>query len=78
VIKSVLIFNNEAKEFSHGAGPIAIKTLLDINVEIIGLHDVGVGSGELLNEKSIRYFKLRSGIRVLAGLEAILKKIYKE
>ena len=78
VIRNVLILNNDAKAFSQGAGPAAIKILLDNNVEIIGFHDIGIGSRGLLDEKGIRYFKLRSGIKVADALDVVLKKIFKD
>jgi predicted Fe-Mo cluster-binding NifX family protein len=77
IIKKVLILNNDAKTFSHGAGPVAVKILLDYDVNFVGLHEIGVGSMGLLDEKGIRYVKLRSGIKVEDALEVVLKKIFK-
>ena len=74
-ICNVSIIYNEAKNFSHGSGPVAIKILMDRGVSIVATADIGVGSKELLKEKGIRLIKIKSGITVQKALETVLKEI---
>ena len=71
--KIVEILKNEAVDFSHGAGPILIKTLIDKGVDIVVGPNIGVGTQELMKEKKIRFLKFKPGIKVSEIISNILK-----
>ena len=60
-VRNVKIIDNEAKGFSHGAGPIAIKILLDHGVRVIISPQIGSGIKELLKEKNIKFINVDAG-----------------
>jgi predicted Fe-Mo cluster-binding NifX family protein len=43
-IINVSILENPALAYAHGAGPIAIKTLIDDGVEVVIANELGVGA----------------------------------
>ena len=67
--------DNEAKDFSHGAGPVAIKLLLDNNVGYIAAPEVGVGTMELIREKGLKLYIVEAGEKVLNELKRIFPNI---
>jgi len=76
-IRDIQIIDNEAKTFSHGAGPVAIKILLDHGVEAVVTHEIGVGSMKLLEEKGIRLYRVDSGVKVREALNIISSELRK-
>lgn len=68
------IFENEAISFSHGAGPILIKVLLDRKVDIAIGPKVGIGTRELLKEKRIKFLEYSPGIKVSEIIQNILEE----
>ena len=69
-IISVSVLENPALSYSHGAGPIAIKTLIDDGVELVIANELGIGASEILEQHNIDYIKAKPGINV----EEIIKK----
>ncbi len=69
-IISVNVLENPALPYSHGAGPIAIKTLIDEGVELVIANELGVGASEILEQHKIGYIQAKPGINV----EEIIKK----
>ena len=52
-ITELKILDNLAKNYQHGAGPIAVKMLLDEGVEVVVADKLGVGASELLKQHNI-------------------------
>ena len=48
-IIGVSVLENPAIFYSHGAGPIVIKTLIDDGVEVVLANELGVGASEILD-----------------------------
>jgi predicted Fe-Mo cluster-binding NifX family protein len=71
-IISVSVVENPALSYSHGAGPIAIKTLIDDGVEMVIANELGIGASEILEQHNIGYIKAKPGIKV----EEIIKKVF--
>jgi predicted Fe-Mo cluster-binding NifX family protein len=69
-IKDVKILENPAKSYEHGAGPIAVKMLVDHGVNMIIAGKLGIGASSLLEQHNIKKVSTNTGIRVK---EAILK-----
>ncbi len=68
----VEIFENPAKRFSHGAGPIFVYILLERNVNVVIGPEVRIGTKEMLREAGIKYLKYKPGMRVRDVLEKLL------
>ena len=60
-ITSVSVLENPALSYSHGAGPIAIKTLIDDGVEMVIANELGVGASEILKQHNIAYSSAKPG-----------------
>lgn len=69
------VIKNEAVDFSHGAGPIFVRTLIDKNIDIVIGVEIGVGTKELLEEKKIRFIKFKLGTKVSEIVTSIIKEI---
>jgi predicted Fe-Mo cluster-binding NifX family protein len=63
-ILSVSVLDNPALSYSHGAGPIAIKTLIDDGVEVVIADELGVGASEILRQHNILYIQAKPGTKV--------------
>jgi len=61
---SVNILDNPALSYSHGAGPIAIKTLIDEKVKLVIANELGVGASEILQQHDVLYLKAEQGDNV--------------
>ena len=69
-IITVKVLENPALSYAHGAGPIAIKTLIDDGVEVVVANELGVGASEILGQHHIRYIQAKPATK--AG-EAVKK-----
>jgi predicted Fe-Mo cluster-binding NifX family protein len=63
-ILGVRVLYNPALSYSHGAGPIAIKTLIDDGVEVVIANELGVGASEILQQHNISYIQAKPGTNV--------------
>ena len=71
---NVKVMENPAISYSYGAGPIAVKTLVDMGVTAIAASEFGVGASTLLDQKNIKKFKVKAGIPVKEAVGAVLKE----
>lgn len=74
-IVDVKVVENPAISYSHGAGPIAVKTLVDMGVNAIVASELGIGVSMLLDQKNIRKFKVKAGVPVREAVGLILKEL---
>jgi predicted Fe-Mo cluster-binding NifX family protein len=58
------VLKNPAISYSHGAGPIAIKTLIDDGVEMVIADELGIGASEILENHNIKYVSAKPGTNV--------------
>ena len=72
-IASVSVLENPALSYSHGAGPIAIKTLIDNGVELVIANELGVGASEILEQHNIIYMQAKPGINVEETIKNALR-----
>ena len=71
-ILSVNVLENPAASYSHGAGPIAIKTLIDDGVEVVIANELGVGASEILEQHNIGYVQAKPCIKVEEAIKNAL------
>jgi predicted Fe-Mo cluster-binding NifX family protein len=60
-ITNVSMLENPSRSYAHGAGPIAIKTLIDNGVEVVIATEIGVGASEILKQHNIIYIQAKPG-----------------
>ena len=76
-IISVYILDNPASSYKHGSGPIVVKTLIDLNVNVVLAAELGLGASELLNYHNIRVILVKPNTKVADAIKenlAILEK----
>lgn len=61
---NVTIFENSARSYDHGAGPIAVKLLVDERVEVLLSNKLGIGAAELLKQHNIKHMLVKPNVRV--------------
>jgi len=77
-IVSLSVLENPALSYAHGAGPIAIKTLIDDKVEVVISNELGVGASELLWQHSVLYVQAKPGTNVGTAVKEVLHTLNKE
>jgi predicted Fe-Mo cluster-binding NifX family protein len=72
-IIDIEIVENSATSYHHGAGPIAVKTLIDKGVNIVLANELGFGASELLKQHNVKFFPVKPGKRVEDVIKNLLK-----
>jgi predicted Fe-Mo cluster-binding NifX family protein len=72
-IIGVSVLENPALSYSHGAGPIVIKTLIDDGVETVIANELGVGASEILKQHNIIYIQAKPGTNVRETIKHTLR-----
>ena len=76
-ITGVTILENSAVSYHHGAGPIAVKMLVDEGVEVVLANELGIGASELLKQHNITIIPVKPGTNVGDATKKALRT-YKE
>ncbi|MBN1784445.1 MAG: NifB/NifX family molybdenum-iron cluster-binding protein [Candidatus Bathyarchaeota archaeon] len=63
-ISGVTILENSAVSYHHGAGPIAVKMLVDAGVQIVLANELGIGASDLLKQHNITFMSAKPGTNV--------------
>ncbi len=71
------IIDNPALSFRFGAGPILVKVLLDLGVDVAVGSEFGPGAGELLRDHGVTTVLLRPGTKVSDAARAALDEYKK-
>ena len=71
-IVGVKVLDNPALAYSHGAGPIAIKTLEDDGARMIIADELGFGASEILQQHNITHIQAKPGTNVGKAVEQAL------
>jgi predicted Fe-Mo cluster-binding NifX family protein len=73
-ITGVTILENSAVAYHHGAGPIAVKMLVDEGVEVVLANELGIGASELLKQHNITIIPVKPGTNVRDAAKKALRK----
>ena len=68
------IIENPALPYEHGAGPIAVKELVDSKVDKVIGPQLGHGASSILEHHSIKINLAQGGIKVAQAIEDSLKE----
>ena len=71
-ITGVTILENSAASYHHGAGPIAVKMLVDEGVEVVLANELGIGASELLKQHNITITPVKPGTNVEEAIKKAL------
>lgn len=70
-VKNVKVVDSPAASYEHGAGPIVVKMLADMNVGVVVAGEFGLGTSVLLKDKNIRVAKVEAGTNVSRAVSIV-------
>jgi len=73
-VKDVHVVDNPASLYDYGSGPVAVKTLADLKVNVVVANELGVGALGLLEHHNIRKIPAKPGTRVADIIKEALMK----
>jgi predicted Fe-Mo cluster-binding NifX family protein len=71
-IENVKVHENPAVSYQHGAGPIVVKMLVDLNVNVVIAPEFGPGASTLLEQHNIEKIYMKAGTVVGEAVRKIL------
>ena len=74
-IMSTRTLENSAASFHHGAGPIAVKMLVDEGVNVVLANELGFGASELLKQHNIDFMHTKPCTKVEIAIKQALQKL---
>jgi predicted Fe-Mo cluster-binding NifX family protein len=77
-VKNVQVVDNPASSFDYGSGPVAVKTLADLKVNLVVVAELGLGASGLLAHFNIKKISVESKIRVADVIKETLIKLKKD
>ena len=72
-VKSVEVVQNPAVSYTHGAGPIVVKMLVDLGVKMVISGELGPGASALLEQHNVRMVTVKPGIKVSKAIKEAFK-----
>jgi predicted Fe-Mo cluster-binding NifX family protein len=74
-VKNVRIIDNPAAFYDYGSGPVAVKTLADLEVNCAMAAELGPGAAGLLDHHNIRKISVKANIKVADAIKENLAKL---
>jgi predicted Fe-Mo cluster-binding NifX family protein len=72
-ITNVEIIQNTAASYKHGAGPLTVKTLIDLGVTTVMASEFGPGVSMLLEQFNVTRIKVKSDTPVADAIKVFLE-----
>lgn len=76
-IKNIKVLENPAVSYQHGAGPIVMKMLIDLEVNTVIAAEFGPGVSTLLDQHNITKITVDAGTTVKESIKGTLYKVQK-
>lgn len=76
-VRNVRVIDNPAATYKHGSGPVAVKTLVDLGVDLVLAAELGPGASELLEHHNIKRISVKPNIKVADAVKEILAESLK-
>ena len=77
-IEKVKVIENPALSYEHGAGPIAVKELVDSKVDLVIAPPLGHGASSILEHHSVTTILAKAGTKVAQAVNDALKELQKK
>ena len=74
----VKVIENPAKSYIHGAGPIVVKELIDMGVDLVLAYELGKGAEGLLKQHNIGHIPVMPKSKVRETVELAIHSLKKE
>lgn len=68
-ITDIKILDNEAATYHHGAGPLAVKMLVDNDVTLVFSNKLGLGASELLKQHCVEHIAVKPNTKIVDILQ---------
>ncbi len=73
-VKNVQVIDNPAASYEHGAGPVTVKMLADLNVDLVVTAELGPGALTLLEQHNIKKASVKPNTKVADSIKEALSK----
>ncbi len=73
-VQKVRVIDNPALHYKCGAGPIAVKTLVDLGINLVVAPQLGRGAQSLLEQHDIETILKRKGTKVAEVVNDVLEE----
>ena len=70
-VKTVEVLQNPAVSYKHGTGPIVVKMLIDLGVNVVLAKELGPGSSALLEQHHVTIIPIKPGISVSEAIKKV-------
>jgi predicted Fe-Mo cluster-binding NifX family protein len=74
-IHDVKIKKNKALKYTQGTGPIVMKNLKDLGVDLILTGQIGPGAKTLIDISGIKFQKVKAGTQVFKAVKKMLDEL---
>ena len=74
-VKGVQVLQNPAASYRFGAGPIVVKTLADLKVNVVVASELGPGASTLLDEQKIIKVIVKTHTSVSEAIKAAAAQV---
>ena len=74
-VKNVQVIDNPAASYEYGSGPVAVKTLADLKVNLVMATEFGPGASGLLEQHNIKKASAKFNTKVSESIKQALSKI---
>lgn len=71
-IQLLKVIENPALPYKHGAGPIAVKELVDSKVNLVIAPQLGIGASSILEHHNVRSTLAEPGTEVIEAIRHVL------
>ncbi|MGQ9723409.1 MAG: NifB/NifX family molybdenum-iron cluster-binding protein [Candidatus Jordarchaeum sp.] len=72
-VKNVRVIDNPAASYDYGSGPVAVKTLADLEVNFVLASELGPGASGLLEHHDIKRVSVNPNIKVIDAIKELKK-----
>lgn len=77
-VKNVQVVDNPASSYNYGSGPVAVKTLADLKVNLVLAAELGLGASGLLDHHNIRKISVKPNTKVVDCIKEALARLKAE
>lgn len=75
-IQGVKLIENPAATYIHGAGPIVVKELVDLKIDLIIAPQFGPGASTILEQHGVTMIKAEAGTKVREAIQDALTHVH--
>ena len=73
-VKNMQVIDNPAASYEYGSGPVAVKTLADLKVNLVMAAELGPGASGLLDHYKISQLSVKPNTKVADSIKENLAK----